>query len=196
MPGAQIGRSARLQTGQAGGTTNTLGGYDRDNKQAGMVTPSAPGWSDQNIALVANQAYLTRFVTSRSMTIIKIGYGLIIPSGTDDPVDVGIYDAAWNRLASSGATLAKLNGSARVETVNLSASITLAANTVYYSAISANSTATLGQAIFGSAFLSIMWGQTAGLADIVVKAASHPLPASIVTPTFSGNAPILTIRET
>src|SRR4051812_31174015 len=70
----------------------------------GILAPSNAVAGTSTSALTANTAYIARFVPVESFTATSIGFAVTAFSATDDPVDVGIYDAALNRLVSSGAT--------------------------------------------------------------------------------------------
>lgn len=172
---------------------------DRDNGQAGIVAPTAPGWFANAAAVVAARGYLARVVPSRDIVVTKIGFVVTVAASVDDPVDVGIYDSTLTTLlVSSGATLGKLNavGNSLVTV----ATTTLRAGTPYYAALSVGTVggtaATIGLAGWGSTLNSRLFGATAGLTEADAKATVHPLPAawggiSGVTP----NGAMLVLRE-
>lgn len=169
---------------------------DRDNGQAGIITPGSRGWSMGTQALTANRGYLARFVPSRNMAVTKLAFVVTTNSGTDDPVDVGIYDDTMTKIVSSGATTGKLNTNG-LKTVDITTT-NLVAGRVYYAAISANSTATLLCALYISGNGLRYFGTTPPTLDADQFAASHPLPTGPLTPGGVGSSwvPILAVRDT
>lgn len=169
--------------------------YDKDNGQAGMY--ATPGGADTvgTQALVANQAYFSRFVPSRDMTIDTMVFSVSSASGTNDPCDVGIYDSTLGtRIVSSGATSDKLNAGSGRKEVGISAT-TLAAGTVYYAAFAANSTATIVTSTMGTANAVGLFGTGAGTAEYLIKTSSYVLPTSIATPTANAVGVLLALLE-
>lgn len=160
----------------------------------GVITPQFNG--GQQLAVVtANRAYLNRvYLTEQDLTISAIAFSVGSAATADDAVDVGIYDAAGVRLISSGATLGKLNGATGWVSVPLA--YTLKARTVYYIAMSVGTiggtAASLALTLhtgsntnFSQPFGALYPNVVAG-----IKATSHPLPASIASPSF-GATPFL-----
>jgi len=85
----------------------------------------------QNQTMVYSSRY-TRFVCPRTMQVSQYRFGLSTPATGDDQVDVGVYDAAGNRLTSSGATSGKVNTTpSSIVSVSF-APVTLVQGTIYY----------------------------------------------------------------
>lgn len=179
-------------------TSKVVSVNDRDHKQPGMYAVGALPATTNTKTAVANQAELSRFVPSRAMTIATIAFVVETAASIDDAVDVGIYDAAGNRLASSGAVLGQLN-SVGVKNIGLTGALTLAADTVYYAAWACGAiggTAAVYAAISRqSSNVMTMFGGNMPQLEGALKAASHPLPATIVAPTARFNQPLLALRE-
>lgn len=168
-------------------TTDSLY-VDRDNGQAGMMTPSG-NTNRTGTALVSGRAYLGRFVPSRKMQITRIVFRVSAASATDDPVDVGIYSAAGVKLVSSGAVSGLLN-TAGTKAVVVTATA-LEPGVVYYSALAATSTA----GVHLSGVAGDVYGTAMPLLEGAVKDASYPLPATISAPGSSDFAVSLWVRE-
>jgi hypothetical protein len=160
----------------------------------GIFAPSSGAMGGAGTALTANQAYVARFVPVEGFTATAIGFGLSTVSATDDPCDVGIYDAALNRLVSSGATTGRLNGATGGKSVPIAATA-LTAGTVYYAAFAANSAASLVFASIGSFAAAQIFG--AAVPDLLCasKAASYPLPAALSGMSAVGSAPLLGVKK-
>lgn len=170
---------------------------DRDNGQAGLLAPTSGAVGPTAVTLVANQAFVVRFVPSRDMTITKIGFVVSTAASIDDPVDVGIFDATLARLVSLGATLGLLN-SLGVKAPAIAATL-LRAGTVYYAALSCGAIGGTAAQVLGAQFsianFASIFGASPPQVECALKGASHPLPASIVTPGATGTAPFLALRE-
>lgn len=89
-------------------------------------------------AMVANQADLVGFTVSGPRTVSKAVFEV---QTTGSNFDMGIYDAAGNRLGSTGATAVAAAGT---QTVNLTAPVALRPGVVYFAALSADSTTAKG----------------------------------------------------
>lgn len=179
------------------GTTPNLSIYDKDNKQQGLYVPIHPGGASNNITLVANRGWAMRFVPSRAMTIQSIAFSVFTAAGSNDNADVGIYDSALaTKLVSSGATAGKLNATG-VQSIAVTAT-TLSPGVVYYAAFSSGAIGTTAGAVagasIGSGAVASLFGATAGLIDIALNNAAHPLGATFA-PSLAGNYPILALRE-
>lgn len=199
---ALVGGEHRYMRFVAGGDLTIkqreLRNVDRDNGQAGMYAPSAPGWTGAGLGLTANTAIWARVVPSRDMTITQLAFAVSTAAGSDDACDVGIYDANLQRIVSSGATAGKLN-SVGVKTVAFAAT-TLKAGTVYYVAISCGAVGTTAATIRGASWAATeatqLFGTGVGVAEAFLKAASHPLPAGpVAAPTATSLAPAMAVRE-
>lgn len=129
--------------------------------------------------LVANTAYFGRFFTAAAFTVVSVELNLSVSSGN---IDVGIYSEVaglpsarqWSRgsIASPGTGLQSILISAGTPTT-----LTLSPGT-YWLGFSADNT---GVAVSYAGSLPKGLGYT--------KAATFPLPATIVTPTASALAP-------
>jgi hypothetical protein len=168
---------------------------DRSNGQKGMYAGPADIATVSTAALVSGRAYLVRLCPSRDMTIGSIAFAVATASGTNDPVDVGIYDAGLVRLVSSGAVTGKLN-STGPKTVPV-ASTALTAGAVYYVALSAASTATVGTLSMANSNMVQLFG--AGVPTVEMDRSStdtiHPLTASITSSGGTSVCPLLAIIE-
>lgn len=169
-------------------TTATLQ-VDRDNGQPGMIAPGTPLSTLSTVALTSGRACLARFVPSRTMYITKLAFRVQTASGTDDPCDVGIYDASGTRLVSSGAKTSFLNTTG---TKSITITTTkLTAGVPYYAAFSATSRASLSHAtVIGDGF-----GAGAPALELQKKDASYPLPTSLTGLGGSDSGPVIFVRE-
>ena len=170
--------------------------YDRDLGQAGML---APVNSISTVNPTANLAYLLRFVPSRNMTITKIAFAVITAAGSDDNVDVGIYNSDLStKLVSTGDTAGLVNATTGTKTATV-ASTSLVAGTIYYVAFAygtvGSTVATLASAYLATTGVSTIFGSSPPQLLQGTKTASHPLPSSIATPTSVANSPLLALRE-
>lgn len=174
--------------------------YDRDNGQAGMIAPSTGGIyaAQGSIALTASRAYLARFVPSRTFSATVIAFVCSTAAGADDAVDVGLYDSAYGRLVSAGATTGKLTGTG-LKTVTVAAT-TLQAGNVYYAAFSVGTFGgTAGQVLMTNLAASSapvdFFGSGAGVRELTFMASAHPLPSTVTAAGTIGQVPILAVRE-
>lgn len=172
-----------------------LRSYDAGAGQVGMyATPTGTLFGTSNSALTANTAYFARFRPTRNLTVAKFAFSVGTASGTDDPLDVGIYSSdLQTKVASSGATSGLLNNGTGRKEVTLA--VSLVAGTVYYAAFAANSTATLMCAAVSSANAVQLFGTSAGTAEFLSKATSYTLPASISSPAVASFVPLLALME-
>lgn len=174
--------------------------YDRDDGQSGILAPNDPGVSAGSLTAVTTNAYFSRFVPSRSMTIVNIAFAVTTAASVDDPCDVGIYTvsgANLTRVVSAGATSGKLNAGGR-QSIAITAT-TLAAGTVYYAGISfgtiGGTAAVVGGANLGGSAQNTLLGTALPSIVGVAKAASHPLPASVVSPAVTTISARLALME-
>jgi len=148
------------------------------------------------VALTGSRAYYARFVPTRNLAVSKIAFATSVAAGANDNVDVGIYNAAGERIVSSGATAGKLNASAGVQTVSITETA-LTAGTVYYAALACG-------ALGGTAATVIMTAAGAGSGDLFgtavgtvitgVQNSAATLPATAVI--ASGHlVPLLAVRS-
>lgn len=171
--------------------------YDKDNGQTGIV--ACPTYfSVSTSALTAGRAYAVRFRPSRTMTIALVAFNVSVAAGADDACDVGIYDAAFNRLVSSGATTGKLNATTGVKTIALAAT-TLSAGVTYYAAFSVltpfgGTAASLVMTSQAAANLGDLFGTGNGVREQTFMAA-HPLPNPFVPAGQINNCPLIALRE-
>lgn len=159
---------------------------DRDNGQAGISTRAIP--KGAGAALVANTAYARRVSLSRRMTLTSVNFMVSTASGTDDPVDAGIYSASGTKLVSSGAVTGRLN-STGVKSVTIATTI-LEPGT-YYIVVAANSTASL----VSESFIGAAFGTAMPQAEGLTKVTSYPLPATLTAMTVTDSTPTLWLRE-
>lgn len=173
---------------------------DREQMLPGIVpTPTAAGTAA--LSMTANRAWFCRFVPSRDMTITKAAVHLSTAAGSDDAVDIGIYEVSGttlSRLVSSGATTSKLNSTPGVITVNL-ASTTLRTNKIYYVGMSVGTIGSTAAAVIAHSGLAGGFGQLFGTDIPAVEcgyaASSHPLPATVSSLLSTVNNPIIALRE-
>lgn len=193
------GRSLGTGATQAAAGNHTHPVYDRTQGQAGIMAPggaAASVYVPGNLTLSANRAYLGRFVPSRDMTITLVAFNCQTASSTDDACDVGIYSAAFARLASAGATLGKLNPAAGNRTVSLAAS--LLAGVVYYAAFSVGAiggTVPILRGTNTNSNMTDLFGTAAGVREQLIMDAAHPLPTTFVPAGPASSVPIMAIRE-
>lgn len=181
---------------------NVLDGspVDRDLGQPGITAPMLALGAYTNVTMVANQAYLARFVPSRNMTIAKISFILSTAAGADDAVDVGIFSSDLTTLlVSKGATTGVLNTAAGRKEITV-ASTALVAGTVYYAALSCGTLGGTAAVIQGTAINTannaILFGSAVPNITQAQKATAHPLATGTIgTPTVNLNTVILGIRE-
>jgi hypothetical protein len=75
----------------------------------GVVLPQSPGWTSVASTPVADRVYWQRLMLDEWMTLGSIGFTVTTAWANDDPVEVGLYDAAGIALWRSGAVTGKLN---------------------------------------------------------------------------------------
>lgn len=157
--------------------------YQRFGQQGAMGF--APYATFTPVALVASTGYFSKFVLADDLDITLMAFVVSVAAGSDDSCDAGIFDASLNRLASAGATTGKLNGTG-VKTLPVVAS--LRRRTVYYAGFSVGAiggtAAQVMHAAWASASTLSLFGTAVGVGEGFQKAGSHPLPASITSPTL------------
>jgi hypothetical protein len=177
-----------------------INSLDRGNGQTGMLAPSSPNVGSATVTVVANQAFVARFVPSKDRTIVKVAFAVSTPASVNDAVDVAIYDAALQLIVSKGATTGLLNVGG-VSVVTLPSAVSLVSGRVYYAALSVGTiggtAAVLVASAFGGGAGTQLFGAVIPQLEAGIKAASHPLPASIASPAAapSGLVPTLALRE-
>jgi hypothetical protein len=153
---------------------------DPTDGQAGVMIPTIPGWVGVNNGFTANRVSLTRFTLPVARTITAMKFRSQT-AGTGN-IDIGIYNTSSVLLGSSGSTAGK-KGASTWQTVTLSASIALAANTVYYAALESDVSDGSYNAVFWNSSsgtgLDQLWGSTIGLAQGMQRDTTFPLPAPI-----------------
>lgn len=173
MPGPEITR--RLSTRV----------YDATRNQNGMWCVPNMGYVFGSVVAGASAYRLARFVPSRNMTIVKIGFATTLAATNNDNIDVGLYDSVGNRLVSSGATAGKANATAGPQTISVT-STQLAAGQVYYAGLAygavGGTAATLVTMTPNQNVLTTMFGAGAGALEISSAPAGATLPVSA---TFS-----------
>lgn len=171
-----------------------------DNGQPGMYAPQGPNvLAVGNGAFTAQKAYLLRVYPTRAYKITSLGFMVVTAAGSDDNVDVGIYDANLNRIVSSGATAGKLNAAPDNTTVTITET-ELQPATVYYLAITTGAfggTAPSFRGVTTTAYqFAQMFGTSAPKAEVLTKTGLATLPAQITSPSVgSGNVPFMVARE-
>jgi len=168
--------------------------------QAGFWAPALGPYASQLASgLAGSRCYFCRVVCPVSQTISKIGFSVTAAATADDPCDVGIYDAAGNKLGSSGSTTGRLN-STGVKTVNLLAPVAVVAGQVYYAAFgsgplggTAAQVAMLSMASFN---LSLGFGALVGQRETPGAIGVFPLPATLaaITGDLAG-IPIMALMQ-
>lgn len=174
-------------------------GAQVDGKQVGVYAPSDIHAGFAALTLVAAQAQFVRFVPKRDMTVTMLAFNVSTAAGANDNVDVGIYNSALTRLASSGLVAGQVNATG-VKTVNLSASVVLRAGTVYYAALLVPAFGGTAPAVGGVSLGATnnvgLFGLTAGLVELLhVAAAGASLGASYGAFTVTSVGPWLAVRE-
>lgn len=134
------------------------------------------------LTLVANQAYLARFVPDAPVTLTKVSFQVTTQDAADPNVSVAIYDAlTLARLAVSATAAGSLNTTG-VKTVSLVTPVAVGSRRVLYVAISSNTAgvAVIRSGVAGNAALLAVFGATAPNNFALEQAAAHPLPNPIV----------------
>lgn len=151
----------------------------------------------QTAALTANQGRFIRYVAPHDYTISQIAFVLRVASGANDAVDVGIYNASYQLLASSGAVLGVLNGATGVKNVPLTASVELMEGGIYYVGMSAGAIGgtapTVKMTLTDADVADILGGGTGNRAQLAMSAA-HPLPATLSAVASTSAAPIMALK--
>lgn len=152
--------------------------------------------SSTTLAIVANRAYLTRFVPRQNFTITTVvNICTIVGVGTT-PVDVGLYAVNGNRLGSSGA-IAVDYSVLGTKVLTLTAPVPILRGVPYFAAYSCGAlggTPSLAGVNFTDTTDTVRKLVSANLPDSlwILKSAAHPLPATITAnDVSSGGLPIL-----
>lgn len=183
-------------------TVMARGLVDRDDGQAGLVVPYSHhlGFSG-GAALVANRTLAARFVPSRDMSIISIGFAVTIAAGGNDAVDVGIVNGAGTtKIASSGPTIGNLNVTG-VKNLALTATAELTAGTTYYACL-ATATSFIGSApslasCIPTGLLALTgagFGGALGVIETLLHTAGGTIPTPLVVSGMP-SMPFLWLRE-
>lgn len=133
-----------------------------------FIGPIPPRDAQDTATIAANQAYFAPFTVTRAQTVTQVSYR---PSTQSGNIDFGIYDASYNRLASTGSTACPATGALR--TTALTAPVTLYPGRLYRGAYAADNAtvAMLSGAISAS--------PAVGDANLLSQQASaFPLPAT------------------
>lgn len=169
---------------------------DPIGQYGGYIAPSAPHIGNTTITLTASRTYYQRFVATRSANTATISYVIQTAAGSNDNVDVGIMNATTlAKVGSSGATAAKLNGTATRTSVTLVAALT--AGTAYYAAISCGTVGSSAAILIGAQFTSANSPKLTGLTNPGVQAfyeASATVPATATFGTVVSTCPILFVE--
>jgi hypothetical protein len=169
---------------------------DPVGQYGGYIAPNSNGIGTAAYTMVASRTVYCRFVATRTGNTASISYNLSTAAGSDDAVDVGIINATTlARVASSGATTGKLNGSTTRTTVPLVAALT--AGTVYYAAISCGTIGSTAAAVTGANFTTANLTKLTGLTNPGTQAwyeASATVPATATFGSVAATAPLLFIE--
>lgn len=149
--------------------------------------------------LAGASAYrLARFVPRRTIVVTKIGFSVTNAATNNDSIDVGLYDAAGNRLVSSGATAGKVNGATGKQTIDITAT-TLSPGVVYYAGLAygtvGGTAATISAVSPTAAGINLMWGSGAGVQEISASNSGATLPATADWGVSSSAAYALAVLE-
>lgn len=139
-------------------------------------------------ALAANQAALTRVKAPRALAITKLVWIAGTQSGN---YDIGLYDAAGNRLWSKGSTASPVSGTI---TETVSPTVNIPKGSLFYVAVASdNVTATFRAITLASAEIT---KTLTGIPSAVAVATAFPLPNPIVIgSTTILRIPLVVIRE-
>jgi polygalacturonase len=170
----------------------------RDYQPHGMPEDMLPGiiafpqgGQPSNKTLVAGQRYIVRFVPKHDRAIRSICFGLQTAAGSNDNVDVGIYDATGTLLVSSGSTAGKLNGSTGTQSVAITETI-VRAKTIYYAALQSLTQGSTAAVLAGFTMASAQNNQIAGtgfphiLSDVANGGTALPNTYTIGTVSSTG----------
>ena len=144
--------------------------------------------------------WASRFVPTRNMTIVKIGFCMYLAATTNDQIDVGLYDATGARLVHAGATSSVVNGSTGVKTVAVS-STTLTAGTTYYAALwygpTSGTPPSMVSITTGNNLVPQMFGAGAGALELtgMFESVTGGLPSTLPMTPGSNQIPALAVLE-
>lgn len=172
---------------------------DRDLRFGGLFTPTLPLASVGTLAVTANRAISGRFVPSRDMAIVALRFFVTTAAGSNDNVDIGLYDAAGNALARKGSTAGLLNATG-MKSVALGATVNLTAGSVYYATLGAGTIGTTAASVLsassGAATVADTFGSGTGSRMQGFADAAFPLPTTV--PLAGGalsNTPVVVCSE-
>lgn len=181
---------------QDAATRNYIDGSLSNMYATGILVPFA-GASSANTAMSASTARLVRFVAPQNIAITKIAFYLGTAAGSNDNVDVGIYNSTLSTLiASSGSTAGKLNAAApSVQTVTLGATANLTRGTVYYAAIAFGTFGSGACSIHMGSYApaSLMGASAPNIYNAVVTSSAFPLAAAPTLGAATSGLPILAL---
>lgn len=172
--------------------------YDKDNGQSGMA-PFPPVLVASAIALSATNGRSVRIVPSRDINAVSLGIAVTTAAGSNDAIDLGIFDATMaNKLRSTGAVTGQLN-STGFKWIALTSAYTMLAGQAYYLAYSpgtvGSTAAQVGCVNVANNAIPSLFGSTAPSIEAAFHSvAGHPLPSSL-TPTASTVVPFIAVRE-
>lgn len=170
-PDGAGGVEFRAETGGAGTTIPNL--------FVGSLQASI-GYGSPSItsALSANRGYFMKFIPSQDVTVDTARWNCTTSNGN---LCFAIYDASFNRLATTGSFASPGTGS---RSQALGASVDLDAGVVYYLAMSASSTTLRMPALVPVAFVASPWNL------VGIKASALPLPDPGTPDNFDGGVVI------
>ena len=154
--------------------------------QAGPLVPDVPLAVISGTSWTANRVYGSRFVLPSDFLVTTITFRETTV-GTGN-MDAGIYNSSSVRLASAGSTAGK-KGANSFQTLTLTSPITLTAGTIYYVALSTDTSD--GAASFSGVGdgWDRVYGSTIGLAQYFTRDTTFPLPDPIGAITVAGSGP-------
>jgi hypothetical protein len=165
---------------------------DRDLGLGGLFAPFLAATTSQ--AMVAGTQYICRFAPSRDMLMSGITFRVETASGSNDNVEVALYDSALTRVAVSTATASKMNATGE-QTVNFSTAFNCARGSVYYASILVptfgGTAPSIAQVTSGGSKLA---GAAAPSALIMTKTGQATSGSSISGPSAAVTGPELFVK--
>lgn len=170
----------------------------KDNGQAGCLTGPDTGSGMTAASITANRAYFRRWVAPRDMVITKIAIGVAV-AGSNDNIDVGIFDISGTLLGASGSTASMVN-SAGTKALTLTTTVNVKAGQTYYVAMAYGPIGGTAANILGlnGATPSATWfGATVGVLEMFRLDTLFPLAttASFTGFALNGAVPLFALRE-
>lgn len=124
--------------------------YGSEDGQSAIVAPTGVPGSCGIVSANQGSSYFLRVVPSRRLRVTKIRFRVMVAAGSDDPVDVGIYNSLGVAMVRSGFVSGHINSLGAKE-VNLPSAVNLEAGSVYYLAWAALSPTTTAAQVLSHA---------------------------------------------